>query len=75
VGPGTRSAASVWRLDGSRDASRITATSRNAAVAVSHAIHPDGGIWGPVAYYSAHNPGNTFTGNIWDDTGQPITPG
>ncbi|HEY3087696.1 MAG TPA: hypothetical protein VGJ59_06510 [Jatrophihabitantaceae bacterium] len=39
----------------------------------SRAIYPNGGIWGPVAYFWPHNPGNTFTGNIWDDTGKPVT--
>jgi hypothetical protein len=38
---------------------------------ISRAIHPDGGIWGPLAYFWPHHPGNTFTGNIWDDTGRP----
>ncbi|HEY7049805.1 MAG TPA: hypothetical protein VH373_21490 [Jatrophihabitantaceae bacterium] len=40
---------------------------------VSRAVFAKGGIWGPLAYFWPHNPGNTFTGNIWDDTGKPIT--
>ena len=40
---------------------------------ISRAIYPNGGIWGPVAYFWPHNPGNTFTGNIWDDTGKRVT--
>jgi len=40
---------------------------------ISRTIHPKGGLFGPLAYYYP-NPGNTFTGNIWDDTGKPVSP-
>jgi hypothetical protein len=39
---------------------------------ISRAIHPKGGIWGPLAYVYPHNLANTITGNIWDDTGEPV---
>jgi hypothetical protein len=29
----------------------------------------DGGYWGPVTGFSRTNPGNQWSGNIWDDTG------
>jgi hypothetical protein len=47
--------------------------SKGIAIALSRAVFPDGGVWGPLAYFSAHDPGNTFTGNIWDDTGKRVT--
>jgi hypothetical protein len=30
------------------------------------------GVYGPVAYFSATGTGNTWTGNIWDTTGQTV---
>jgi hypothetical protein len=39
---------------------------------ISRAIHPKGGIWGPLAYVYPRNLGYTITGNIWDDTGEPV---
>ena len=39
--------------------------------AVSDAIAPHGGLYGPLAYYYP-NPGNTFAGNIWDESGAPV---
>ena len=38
---------------------------------ISRLIHPHGGLYGPLAYYFP-NPGNTFIGNIWDETGTPV---
>ena len=32
------------------------------------------GQFGADAYYNNTDPGNTWTGNIWDTTGQPVTP-
>jgi Right handed beta helix region len=32
-----------------------------------------GGNWGPVAHYDAQGLGNTWTGNVWDDTGVSIS--
>jgi hypothetical protein len=52
-----------------------TAKSTNVHITnnrISRAIHPKGGIWGPLAYVYPHNLGNTITGNIWDDTGEPV---
>ena len=40
---------------------------------ISRIIFPNGGKWGPLAYFYPNNAGNTFTGNIWDDTGAPVT--
>jgi hypothetical protein len=31
------------------------------------------GQYGPDAYYTSTDPGNTWTGNVWDTTGQPAT--
>lgn len=39
----------------------------------SRMYYPTGGLYGPLAYFSADSPGNTFSGNIWDDTGKPVT--
>jgi hypothetical protein len=40
----------------------------------SRAVYPKGGYYGPVAAWSATAPGNVWTGNVWDDTGAPVTP-
>jgi hypothetical protein len=34
---------------------------------------PKSGQYGPDAYYTTTDPGNVWTGNIWDTTGQPAT--
>jgi hypothetical protein len=35
---------------------------------------PKGGIWGPFGYCFPSAPGAIFSGNVWDDTGQPVEP-
>lgn len=40
---------------------------------IFRAIHPNGGIWGPLAHFWPHNPGDIFTRDIWDNTGKPVT--
>ena len=35
---------------------------------------PNGGYYGPVAYYNPSLPGNQWSGNVWHDNGAPITP-
>jgi hypothetical protein len=37
-------------------------------------VHPQGGLYGPVAGWNAQAKGNAWTGNVWDDTGAPINP-
>jgi hypothetical protein len=36
------------------------------------AYYPTSGQYGPVAYYTTTDPGNSWTGNIWDTTGTTI---
>jgi hypothetical protein len=38
----------------------------------SKIIWPKGGYWGPVTYYNPGAPGNVWSDNIWDDTGQKL---
>jgi Right handed beta helix region len=38
----------------------------------SQAYYSKGGRYGPVAYYASRGRGNTWTGNTWDATGQPV---
>ena len=48
--------------------------SRNVRVEDNHfgrKYYPNCGLFGPVAQVQSGN-GNTFTGNVWDDTGRPI---
>jgi Right handed beta helix region len=33
---------------------------------------PQGGMYGPAAYYNSAGTGNTWTGNTWDTTGQTV---
>jgi hypothetical protein len=33
----------------------------------SREVFPDGGYWGPVAYFDGSAPGNEWAGNVWDD--------
>jgi len=33
---------------------------------------PNGGKFGPVAYFDPNGPGNIWSGNIWDSTGAPV---
>ena len=40
---------------------------------ISPRIYSPGGVYGPVADFNAAGAGNTWTGNVWDDTGQTIT--
>ncbi len=37
-------------------------------------FHANGGFHGPVAYYDASRPGNQWSGNVWHDNGETITP-
>jgi hypothetical protein len=39
------------------------------------AFFANGGIWGPVAYFSSSSAGNVWSGNVWDDTGTLVLPG
>jgi hypothetical protein len=39
---------------------------------IATTLYPNGGVYGPVTGYNPTGPGNTFTGNIWDNTGQTI---
>jgi cell wall-associated NlpC family hydrolase len=34
---------------------------------------PQGGYWGPVAAFDPSGPGNQWSGNVWDGTGQPVS--
>ena len=36
------------------------------------AYYPTSGQFGPAAYYAATDPGNSWTGNIWDTTGATV---
>jgi hypothetical protein len=36
-------------------------------------LYPNGGVYGPVTGYNPTGTGDTFTGNVWDNTGQAIT--
>jgi hypothetical protein len=36
--------------------------------------YPNGGSYGPVAYFNNSDSGNLFTGNVWDDTGVTLEP-
>jgi hypothetical protein len=38
----------------------------------AQAYYPASGQYGPVSYYNSADPGNTWTGNIWDTTGATI---
>ncbi|HEY7147246.1 MAG TPA: hypothetical protein VH637_23615 [Streptosporangiaceae bacterium] len=38
----------------------------------SRIFFPNGGRYGPVAYFNPAGTGNSWTGNFWDDTGQVI---
>ena len=40
----------------------------------SREVYPNGGQYGPVAYWDADGPGNVWQGNVWADTGKPVTP-
>jgi hypothetical protein len=48
-----------------------TNTATNVAITnnrFSTIYYPNGGYWGPLAYYNPQGTGNTWTGNIWDNT-------
>lgn len=36
------------------------------------AIYPKCGYYGPVTYFDLSQPGNVWSGNVWDDTGAPV---
>jgi hypothetical protein len=33
----------------------------------------NGGFWGPVTAFDPSGPGNVWSGNVWDSTGQPVS--
>ncbi|MFC4588909.1 right-handed parallel beta-helix repeat-containing protein [Sphaerisporangium corydalis] len=37
-------------------------------------LFPKGGFWGPLTYFSAKGKGNRFEKNVWEDTGEPVSP-
>ncbi len=37
-------------------------------------FEPDCGVLGPVTYWDSSKPGMVWSGNVWDDTGQPVPP-
>ena len=39
---------------------------------ISSKFFGQGGHWGPLAYFGAVGPGNVWSGNVWDSTGQLI---
>lgn len=40
----------------------------------SRTVFKNGGYWGPAAYWDAGGSGNVWQSNVWQDTGQAITP-
>jgi hypothetical protein len=40
---------------------------------ISRIFFPRGGSYGPVAHFENSGPGNVWSGNVWDDTGNKIT--
>jgi hypothetical protein len=40
----------------------------------SRQVFPEGGYFGPVAYFDKDGAGNVWSGNTWLDTGAPIHP-
>jgi hypothetical protein len=40
----------------------------------SREVNPNSGQYGPVAYWDDHGSGNVWQGNVWADTGRPVTP-
>jgi hypothetical protein len=40
----------------------------------SRAVAANGGVYGPVTMFEPGLPGNTWTGNVWDGTSQPVDP-
>ena len=40
----------------------------------SRRIHDNGGFWGPVAYWDGSGEGNEWRDNVWEDTGDEVTP-
>jgi hypothetical protein len=53
---------------GGRRTSNIRITNNRFARIYS----PNGGGYGPITAYDPNGSGNTFSGNIWDDTGKPV---
>jgi hypothetical protein len=41
---------------------------------ISRLYYPNGGSYGPVTAFNTGDPGNVWSGNVWDDTGTAITP-
>jgi hypothetical protein len=39
----------------------------------SRIFFPNGGFYGPVAYFVAAGAGNVWTGNVWDDNNAPVS--
>jgi Right handed beta helix region len=50
----------------------ITSAIRITGNRFAQSYYPQGGQWGPAAYYTATGTGNTWTANIWDTTAQTI---
>jgi hypothetical protein len=40
----------------------------------SRIYYPNGGSYGPVAYFTSSDAGNVWSGNVWDDTNKQLTP-
>jgi hypothetical protein len=40
----------------------------------SREVHKSSGQYGPVAYWDGKGSGNVWQGNVWADTGKPVTP-
>lgn len=40
---------------------------------ISRIYFPNGGAFGPLAAFDASGPGNVFSGNVWDNTGLPVS--
>jgi hypothetical protein len=54
----------------SQDSSNVVITNNR----FSKTYYPMSGYYGVVAYYDSSGPGDSWSGNFWDDTGAPIDP-
>ena len=57
----------IYGGEGAQPASNIVIADNR----ISSIFFPNGGLWGPVAYFSTGH-GNVWTGNVWDSTGIAI---
>jgi Right handed beta helix region len=57
----------IYGGEGAQPASNIVIEDNR----ISTLFYPDGGLWGPVAYFSMGH-GNVWSGNVWDSTGIAI---